>query len=417
MTTATNPEIDVIFPNPHPKQRAFIDSTAKRKIIKAGRRGGKTVGVSVLAGQAFLAGKRVLYATPTSDQIQRFWSEITRAFAEPIKYGLLKKNETEHVIEVAGKEQRIRAKTAWNADTLRGDYADLLILDEWQLMNEDAWRIVGAPMLLDNDGDAVFVFTPPSIRSRSSSKADDPRHAEKLYQKALKDPSGRWAAFHFTSYDNPHLSRTALDDISKDMTALAVRQEIMAEEVTDVEGSLWKRERIESLRVDKAPELVRVIVAIDPSATSTATSDEAGIVVAGVGANGHGYVLADDSLRASPDGWARRSVVAYHQHKADRIVAESNNGGDMVELTVRMVDPTVSYKKVNASRGKLTRAEPVAALYEQGRVHHVGQFPEMEEEMCTWMPGDPSPNRMDALVWALTELMVTGPNEPRLTFL
>jgi len=119
--TQRSDEIEVRLPRPHPKQLRFIDSQAKRKIIRAGRRGGKTVGVAILAAKAFLAGKRVLYATPTSDQIQRFWTEILRAFADPIKRGLLKKNETEHLLEVAGKEQRIRAKTAWNADTLRGD--------------------------------------------------------------------------------------------------------------------------------------------------------------------------------------------------------------------------------------------------------------------------------------------------------
>jgi phage terminase large subunit-like protein len=146
-------------------------------------------------------------------------------------------------------------------------------------------------------------------------------------------------------------------------------------------------------------------VAIDPSATTT--GDEAGIIAAGRTANGHAYVLDDRSVQGSPHTWGSRAVQCYHAHKADRVVAEVNNGGEMVELTLRTVDPTVSYKAVHASRGKRTRAEPVAALYEQGKVHHVGTFPQLEDEMCDWEPdASDSPNRMDALVWALTELML-----------
>ena len=140
-------EFIIHLPRPHAKQRSFVYSKAKRRIVRAGRRGGKTVGVSILAVETFLAGKRVLYAAPTAEQIARFWTTVTRSLDEPIKAGALRKNETEHLIEVAGTENRIRAKTAWNADTLRGDYADLLILDEWQLMDEDAclgYRIMKA---------------------------------------------------------------------------------------------------------------------------------------------------------------------------------------------------------------------------------------------------------------------------------
>src|SRR5690606_22335716 len=131
-------------------------------------------------------------------------------------------------------------------------------------------------------------------------------------------------------------------------------------------------------------------------------------VVAGLGLDDHGYILADCSLQASPNQWAEVAVRAYHEFAADRLVAEGNFGGDMVETTIRSIDRKVSYKKVTASRGKLVRAEPVAALYEQGRVHHVGALADLETEQTSWVPGDPSPNRMDALVWALTELMLDG---------
>ena len=161
----------VTIPKPHLKQREFIDSPAKRKVVRAGRRGGKTVGMAIISIEKFLEGKRVLYAAPTQDQIDRFWTEVTKALQEPIDAGAYYKNETRHIIELRGTEQRVRAKTAFNADTLRGDYADVLILDEYQLMDETAWTEVGAPMLLDNNGDAIFIYTPPSLRSRSMSKA------------------------------------------------------------------------------------------------------------------------------------------------------------------------------------------------------------------------------------------------------
>ena len=396
---------DVIIPEPHARQKEFIHSPAKRRVIRAGRRGGKTFGMVILAVPEFLSGKRVLYAAPTADQLSRFWAGVTKALDAPIRAGVFKKNETEHTIELPGTEQRIRAKTAWNADTLRGDYADLLILDEWQLMNEDAWQLVGAPMLLDNDGDAVFIYTPPSLHSRSMSKANDPQHAAKLFKKAKADTSGRWATFHFTSAENPHISKQALSDITGDMTDLAYRMEILAEDVDEAPGALWTRATIENNRKDKAPDLERVVVGVDPSATST--GDEAGIVTAGI-AGGQIYTLADDSIQGSPKAWATRAVWAYHRWNADAIVAESNNGGEMVQDVILTVDPKVNVRLVHASRGKATRAEPVAATYEHGRGHHVGSFPQLEDEMCLWIPGDASPNRMDALVWAYTDLLKIG---------
>lgn len=398
----TTNEYAVHLPMPHEKQKLFIDSQAKRKVIRAGRRGGKTVGNSIYAVERFLSGKRVLYATPTAEQIGRFWSTVTRALYEPIKAGIFYKNETEHIIERAGTEQRIRAKTAWNADTLRGDYADELIMDEWQLMNEDAWEVVGAPMMLDTNGNAIFIYTPPSLHSRSVSKANDPQHAAKLYKKAAADTTGRWAVFNFTSHDNPHLSKEALSDITKDMTSLAYRMEILAEDVDEAPGALWTRDNIEAGRVFDIPDFSRVIVGVDPTASSS--GDEAGIITAGLYKD-HCYTLADDSCHGSPQTWATAAVTAYHKHKADLIVAEKNNGGEMVEAVIKQVDPKVKVKLVWASRGKATRAEPISAMSEQGRDHHVGSFPELEDELCLWIPGDDSPNRLDAKVWAYTELM------------
>jgi phage terminase large subunit-like protein len=201
------------------------------------------------------------------------------------------------------------------------------------------------------------------------------------------------------------------------------RQELDGEILEDAPGALWSRAIIEAARAPAAPELARVVVAVDPATTSGEQADETGIIVAGADAGGLGYVLGDVSGRYAPAEWARAAITAYRAHTADRVVAEVNNGGEMVEATLRMIDPAVPFRAVRAARGKTARAEPVAALYEQGRVRHVGAFPQLEDQMCAFMPGaggglrggfnrggmGGSPDRVDALVWALTELLV----EPR----
>lgn len=232
MTTETVERVQVVLPSMerHPHQAEFVNSSKKRIVVRAGRRGGKTVGVAIRTVTRFLQGRRQLYAAPTSEQVGKFWFEVCQALEPGIRLGYLKKNESELFIEKPGTEQRIKAKTAWNADMLRGDYADDLYLDEYQLMNEDTWEIVGAPMLLDNNGDAVFIYTPPSLRSAGVSKARDPRHAAKLFKKAQEDTTGRWQTVHFTSHDNPYISKEALADITTEMSKQSYRQEILAED-------------------------------------------------------------------------------------------------------------------------------------------------------------------------------------------
>lgn len=183
------------------------------------------------------------------------------------------------------------------------------------------------------------------------------------------------------------------------------RQEIYAELLDDTPGALWQRAMFDDRRVTKAPELQRIVVAVDPSVTSKADSAECGIIVAGIDAAKDVYLLADLSRRDTPLGWATEAVTAHHSFGADRIVAEVNNGGDLVEALIRQVDRAVPYKAVHAARGKVTRAEPVAAYYEQGRVHHVGRFDELEDQMCSYVAGAKSPDRLDALVWAVHELV------------
>lgn len=183
------------------------------------------------------------------------------------------------------------------------------------------------------------------------------------------------------------------------------QQELYAALLAEMPGALWKRENILRMTREALPALRRIVVAIDPAVTATEESNETGIVVAGIAENGHAYVLEDLSGRMSPDTWATKAVEAYRRWQADRIIGEQNNGGDLVHHTVMTVSQLVAYKAVVAAKGKHTRAEPVAAKYEQGKVHHVGAFPRLEDQMCTWVPGEESPDRMDALVWALTELM------------
>ncbi|HVM78854.1 MAG TPA: terminase family protein [Stellaceae bacterium] len=194
------------------------------------------------------------------------------------------------------------------------------------------------------------------------------------------------------------------------------RQELEAELLEDTPGAFWNREQLERCRIESRPEeLARVVVAIDPAGGSEPGNDETGIIVAGIDARGHGFVLDDLSGRYRVEEWARKAIGAYKRFNADRIVAETNFGGQMVEATLRTVDPTVSFKAVSASRGKVVRAEPVAALYEQGKISHVGAFPNLEDQMAAFGPdfsrssAGYSPDRVDALCWALTELL-QGPN-------
>lgn len=194
------------------------------------------------------------------------------------------------------------------------------------------------------------------------------------------------------------------------------RQELMAEILDDNPNALWQRDRVDELRVNLVPPLKRIVVGVDPAVTSNAQSDLTGIVVVALGVDNHGYVLQDGSLKASPDRWAQAVIELYRKWSADRIVAEVNNGGDLVEAVIRTVDLNASYKAVRAAKGKITRAEPIAALYEQGRIHHVGSFGALEDEMCDYDPAlvmrtstttAKSPDRMDALVWGFTELFDT----------
>ena len=293
--------------------------------------------------------------------------------------------------------------TLFSADEpnrLRGPQHDLAWCDElaaWRY--PAAWDMLMFGLRLGQDPRVVVTTTP---------------RPTKLIRELLADPKvvvtrGR------TEDNRDHLAPAFLEQIVRRYEGTRLgRQELDGELLDDMPGALWTHGLIDTARVTEAPDLTRIVVAIDPAVSAHEGSDETGIVVAGRDAAGHGYVLADASGHYAPAEWARKAVALYVEHRADRIVAEVNNGGDMVGATLRVVDPNVPFAALHASRGKVARAEPVAALYEQGRVHHLGALPLLEDQMCAFTPrahgdGIPaggSPDRVDALVWALTDLLL-----------
>ncbi len=285
--------------------------------------------------------------------------------------------------------------TLYSADEpkrLRGPQHDLLWADEmahWRY--PETWDMALMGLRIGGDPRAIVTTTPKPV---------------KILKELMADPNT--VTVRSSTYENlPNLAPMFREQIVARYEGTRLgRQELYAEILDDNPDALWQRKDIEATRVLKAPDLVRVVVAVDPQARNEPASAETGIVAAGKGADGRAYVLDDLSIKATPETWAQRAVTGYYRHRADRLVGEVNNGGDMVEFTIRTVDPKVAYKAVHASRGKQIRAEPVSALYEQGKVSHVGMFSELEDQLCEWVPGDKSPDRLDALVWALTELML-----------
>jgi phage terminase large subunit-like protein len=275
-------------------------------------------------------------------------------------------------------------------DRLRGPQHDAAWCDEiaaWRY--PQAWDMLMLGLRLGTDPRVVATTTPKPV-------------------KLVRDLMATAVITRSTTYDNlDNLAPTFREQILSRYEGTRLgRQELLAELLEDVPGALWTRDLIEKAR-GVAPDLSRIVVAIDPAVTSGEQSDATGIIV--VGAIGNvGYVLEDLSGRYPPEQWANIAVDAYRRWEADRIVAEANNGGDLVASVLRAVNPNVPVRLVRASRGKRARAEPVSALYEQGRIIHAGTFPELEDELCVWTPDTvESPDRMDAMVWGLTDLMLT----------
>jgi phage terminase large subunit-like protein len=288
-------------------------------------------------------------------------------------------------------------------DALRGPQFEFAWCDEiakWRRA-DDAWDMLQFGLRLGHNPRAVVTTTPRPLP---------------VLQRLLADPTT--VTTHTRTIDNrANLARSFIAEMQRRYVGTALgRQELDGELITEAAGALWRKDWIDSLRRDDLPELTRIVVAVDPPVTSNADSDACGIVVAGLGVDRRAYVIADRTIQGrTPDVWARAAVAAYKEFAADRIVAEVNQGGDMVPLTLHSIDPNVPITQVRATRGKWVRAEPIAALYAEGRVVHVGQFPELEAQMLTFGTSTRgpsaqgrarSPDRLDALVWALTSLML-----------
>jgi phage terminase large subunit-like protein len=296
--------------------------------------------------------------------------------------------------------------TADEPDRLRGPQHHWAICDElaaWRFL-EDAWSNLMFGLRLGEHPQCVVATTPRPLP---------------LLRALLKDKAT--VTTRGGTYENRgNLAKSFFENIISRYEGTRLgRQELNAEILDDVPGALWTHATLDDNRVSAIPPLVRIVVAIDPAATSSEGSNETGIIVSGKGENGHGYLLEDLTLRASPAEWGKVAVKAYDRWGADRIVAETNQGGEMVEHVVktaardlfdRKERPTqqIAYRGVHASRGKHTRAEPIAALDEQGKIHHVGMFAQLEDQLATWLPGETSPDRLDARAWAFTDLLLGG---------
>jgi predicted phage terminase large subunit-like protein len=290
--------------------------------------------------------------------------------------------------------------SAEEPERLRGPQHDAAVCDElgsWK--HPEAWDMLMFGLRIGKNPRVVVATTPRPTR----------------LIRDLVSRNGRDVVLtRGSTYENrANLAPAFLEQIIRKYEGTRLgRQELEAELLEDVEGALWNRTMLEEARwpAHKAlPELIRVVVAIDPAATSGEGADETGIVVAAKDATGRGFILDDLSGRFPPTQWAKTAIAAYRKHEGDRIIAEVNNGGEMVEATIRMVDPNVPFTAIRASRGKVTRAEPVSALYEQNRIFHVGAFPQLEDQLCSFVPGVAPTgfdDRADSLVWALTDLLV-----------
>jgi len=366
-------------------------------LVMAGRGFGKT-----RLGAEWLAAKAVRNDEVRCAIVARTFSDVRNVCVEGVSgiLGILREydavkdwNKSNGIITLKNGSI-IQTFSADTPDSLRGPQFHFAWTDElaaWQY--EDTWNQLQFGLRLGDHTQTVITTTPrptkliKDLLKRESTvvtRGSTFENAENLSQSALLEMQARYAG-----------------------TRLG-QQELYGAVLDDNPGALWTRAVIDSARVsaDNLPPFVRVVVGIDPAVTSGEESDSTGIITAGMTADGHYYILADDTIKASPDAWARKAVSSFELHKADRIIAETNNGGDLVVHLLRQVNANIPVKKVTATRGKAVRAEPIASLYEQGRVHHTQYFAELEDQMCEWEPGvsKDSPDRMDALVWALTEL-------------
>ena len=390
--------------------------------INAGRGFGKTrSGVEWVREQVKGGVKRIAAVASTNSDIERVMVKGESGFLSVCwkgdktyagkKIGFPEWSPTKRTLTWENGAQ-VQFFSAEEPERLRGPQFELAWCDETAAWNKDidTWQMLQFCMRLGKHPRIMVTTTPKPT---------------KLIRQILKDP--KTTITTGSTFDNSaNLAKTYLTAVKEQYEGTRLgKQELYAEVLEEAQGALWTTAMLDeaSVKLDDVPDLSRIVVALDPAVTSNAESDMTGIVVAGIDVNGIAYVLGDYTDRLSPQGWASKAIELYHLHQADRIVAEVNQGGDMVKTTIHGEDDTVPYKAVRASRGKFARAEPISALYERGLVKHVANpkddasLNELEIQMRTWEPlgSIGSPDRLDALVWAITDLSLNGYTKPKLT--
>ena len=389
--------------------------------INAGRGFGKTrTGVEWVREQVKRGKKRIAAVAATNSDIERVMVKGESGFLSVCwkgdktyagkKMGLPEWSPTKRTLTWENGAT-VQFFSAEEPERLRGPQFEIAWCDELAAWNKDidTWDMLQFCMRLGKHPRIVVTTTPKPT---------------KLVRKILKDDKT-----HVTTgstFDNSaNLAGTYLEAVKEQYEGTRLgRQELYAEVLEEAQGALWNTDMLDACVVkrEQVPDLSRIVVAIDPAVTANKESDMTGIVVAGIDVNGIAYVLGDYTDRLSPQGWAAKAIELYHKYEADRIVAEVNQGGDMVKTTIHGEDETVPFRAVRASRGKYARAEPISALYERGLVKHVANpedgatLNELETQMRTWEPlgSIGSPDRLDALVWALTDLSLNGYAKPKL---
>ena len=390
--------------------------------INAGRGFGKTrSGVEWVRENVKRGCKRIAAVASTNSDIERVMVKGESGFLSVCwkgdktyagkKMGFPEWSPTKRTLTWENGAQ-VQFFSAEEPERLRGPQFELAWCDETAAWNKDidTWSMLQFCMRLGKHPRIMVTTTPKPT---------------KLIRQILKDP--KTIVTTGSTFDNSaNLAGTYLKAVKEQYEGTRLgRQELYAEVLEEAQGALWTTAMLDdaSVKHEAVPDLSRIVVALDPAVTSNAESDMTGIVVAGIDVNGVAYVLGDYTDRLSPQGWASKAIELYHHYQADRIVAEVNQGGDMVKTTIHGEDETVPYKAVRASRGKFARAEPISALYERSLVKHVSNPPdgaslnELETQMRTWEPlgSIGSPDRLDALVWAITDLSLNGYSKPKLT--
>ena len=391
----TAPQIEFLFN--HKDGAKFI-------IVPAGRRFGKTKGAANACIEWILEGKKILWGDTISGNIDRY---VERYFKPAItfdySYSSMKK-----VLSCELSGGYIDFRSADRPENWEGFGYDIIILNEAGIILKNDYLFTNAvlPMLMDSTGSKLIAIGTPKGKEVKSGKE---HRFFSLFKRAMAgDPLDQ--AFSFSSYDNPFLGSEDVKELEGEiqrMNPAMVRQEIYAEFVEGAEGELWDEVIIERQRITKPPEMQRIVVAIDPAISSNAKSDETGIWIGGKSGE-YGYTLGDESGKYSPEQWASVAIKQAEKWNADCIVAEKNQGGDMVESVLRSAGYNGRIKLVTATKGKFIRAEPIYSLYEQGKIFHVGYHPKLEAQMCTFSSElKNSPDRVDALVWGFTEIMLS----------